>query len=66
MEATIFSSNFHARALVKISMFQAQDLQYDFSTQYRSWARSHCGHHYDCVLYLHVSDVHQHSFNRSL
>jgi len=31
-------------------MFQVQDLQYDFSSQYRSWARSHCGRHYDCVF----------------
>jgi len=36
MKATIFSYNFHARALVKASMFQVQGLQYDLSSQYRS------------------------------
>ena len=39
------------------------------NAQYCTWARSHRGRHYDCalvILYLHASDVHQHSkLNRS-
>jgi len=61
MRATILS-NFHARAPVKISMFQVQNLQYDFCRQYPGVIVAAI---MIAFLYLHASDVHQHSFNRS-
>jgi len=56
LQASILDENYHlleklsCKKFVKISMFQVQDLQYDFCSQYCSWARGHCGRHYDCVF----------------
>ena len=51
------------RLLINLSCISASK---PLNAQYCTWARSHRGHHYDCALYLHASDVHQHStFNRN-
>jgi len=52
--ASICLKKFPAEAHVNFSMPQVQDLQYAFSRQYCSWAKSRHCRHYDRAFYIHI------------
>jgi len=46
-------------------MPQVQELQYSSRNQYCSRGKSHRGRHCGCAFYIYVSNLHQHTLNRS-